>query len=72
MKLIGPQIEALEAALMDAFHSRLALTRMLRIHLERNLSEITDGADRSGSATIRSSGKSSGERKQMNRPPSVV
>ncbi|MCB0083534.1 MAG: hypothetical protein KDE47_21480, partial [Caldilineaceae bacterium] len=45
MKLTGPQIEALEAALMDAFRSRGGLARMVRIHLERNLNEITEGSD---------------------------
>ena len=45
MKLTGPQIQALEAALIDAFRNRAGLARMVRIHLERNLNEITEGAD---------------------------
>lgn len=44
MKLTGPQFAEFEAALMDAFRSRSGLARMVRIHLERNLTATTNRA----------------------------
>ncbi|MEZ4708788.1 MAG: effector-associated domain EAD1-containing protein [Caldilineaceae bacterium] len=46
MELIGPQIEALLAALRDAFGSRAALALMVRTKLEYRLNDIiAEGAD---------------------------